>query len=91
MKEMRELTKKHFLEQYLNTELRGKSVTTGKFTVRYFDSSNNKFIQIADVFANLYYSDLLTSKYNQSINILREQNLLKFIFKFPLDNGKTTK
>lgn len=38
---------KFFLENYLNTELMLGGVTQGKFNVSYFDSANNKFIQIA--------------------------------------------
>ncbi|MCM1258524.1 MAG: DUF3800 domain-containing protein [Roseburia sp.] len=44
---------KIFLENYLNTQLALSQITTGKFTVKYFDSSNNKLIQIADVFSKL--------------------------------------
>ena len=43
-----------FLENYLNTELCLNGVTENHFTVRYLDSSVNPFIQIADVFANIY-------------------------------------
>lgn len=75
--------KKYFLEQYLNTELRAIGVTNKKFTVKYFDSSNNKFIQIADVFANLYYSQLRTGNYDKEIEKMKEANVLKYIFKFP--------
>jgi len=79
--------KKYFLEQYINTEFSAKGVTSGNFKVTYFDSSHNKFIQIADVFANLYYSHLMTNnKYSKEFEILKATGLLKFIFKFPLDN-----
>ena len=73
-----------FLQQYLTTELKAKGVLDNNIKVTYFDSSNNKFVQVADVFANLYYSNLMTGKYNVHINKLRKNNLLKFIFKFPL-------
>jgi len=76
--------KKYFLQQYLNTELRAKGITNGKFEVTYFDSSNNKFIQIADVFANLYYSELMTRKYSNVFAKIKSGKILKFIFKFPL-------
>lgn len=74
---------KHFLENYLNTELALGGTTRGKFTVNYFDSSNNKFIQVADVFSNLFYSHLLTSAYNDEIQLLKDNDILKFIFVFP--------
>lgn len=74
---------KYFLENYLNTELTMGGVTDGKFSVFYFDSANNKFIQIADVFSNLFYSQLLTNAYNEEMEILRNKNILKFIFEFP--------
>lgn len=54
------------------------------YNVKYFDSSQNKIIQIADVFANLYYSELLTGNYSQDIHLMRKQNCLKFVFRFPL-------
>lgn len=76
---------KHFLENYLNTELALGGTTRGKFTVNYFDSSNNKFIQVADVFSNLFYSHLLTGAYNDEIQLLKDNDILKFIFVFPLE------
>lgn len=77
---------KHFLENYLNTELSLGGTTNGKFTVCYFDSSNNKFIQIADVFSNIFYSHLLTNAYANEIQLLRNSDILKFIFVFPLED-----
>ena len=77
---------KHFLENYLNTELSLGGTTNGKFTVCYFDSSNNKYIQIADVFSNIFYSHLLTSAYENEIQLLRDSDILKFIFVFPLED-----
>lgn len=74
---------KHFLENYLNTELSLGGVTNGKFTVCYFDSANNKFIQIADVFSNIFYSQLLTNAYSNEIKLLIDNDILKFIFEFP--------
>ena len=73
----------HFLENYLNTELSLGGTTKGKFTVNYFDSSNNKFIQIADVFSNLFYSQLHTGGYGDEIQLLKNNNILKFVFVFP--------
>lgn len=74
---------KFFLENYLNTELTISGTTSGKFNVSYFGSSDNSFIQIADVFANLYYSQLQTGAYGNEIKKLQEAGILKFIFEFP--------
>lgn len=74
---------KHFLEHYLNTELYMNKTTTGKFFVAYFDSVNNALIQIADVFANIYYSYAQIGAYEEEINKLKEQGILKSVFRFP--------
>lgn len=74
---------KYFLENYLNTELTLNGITEKHFSVQYLDSRNNPFIQIADVFANLYYSELNTSAYYNEINMLKDRNILKGIFEFP--------
>lgn len=76
--------KKYFLEQYINTEFAAEKVTDKYIDVTYFDSSRNKLIQVADVFANLYYSHLMTNKYSKEIETLRNAGILKFVFKFPL-------
>lgn len=75
---------KFFLENYLNTELPLNGIYDGEFKVSYFDSSNNKFVQIADVFANLYYSHLKTNHYQKEFDELRKNGIVKFIFKFPI-------
>ncbi len=41
---------KSFLENYLNTELSLSGQVAGNFSVSYFDSACNKFVQIADYF-----------------------------------------
>lgn len=74
---------KHFLENYLNTELYMNKTTTSKFFVAYFDSVNNTLIQIADVFANIYYSYVQIGAYEEEIHKLKEQGILKSIFRFP--------
>lgn len=74
---------KYFLENYLNTELSMNGTTDGKFEVVYFDSANNNLIQIADVFANLYYSHLQTEGYQEEIKKLEEAGILKYVFEFP--------
>jgi len=75
---------KYFLENYLNTELMLGGISAGKFIVNYFDSKDNKFIQIADVFSNLYYSQLQTGKYKEVFDDLSRKGMLKFIFRFPV-------
>ena len=75
---------KHFLQEYLNTELTMENGVTSHFSVRYHDSSQSKCIQIADVLANLYYSHLISGAYTEQIKALREANILKHTFEFPL-------
>lgn len=58
-------------------------IASGKFDVSYFDSANNSLIQIADVFANFYYSHLQTGAYTEEFQRLKENGILKFIFEFP--------
>ena len=74
---------KFFLENYLNTELSMNGTAKGKFDVTYFDSADNSLIQIADVFANLYYSHMQTGAYEEEIKKLKDAGILKFIFEFP--------
>lgn len=75
---------KYFLENYLNTELTLSGTAAGKFNVAYFDSADNKFIQIADVFSNLYYSELQTGQYTEVFEALKKKGILKSIFEFPV-------
>ena len=72
-----------FLENYLNTELSMNGTTDKKFDVTYYDSSDNNLIQIADVFANLYYSHLQTGGYKNELKKLEEAGILKLVFTFP--------
>lgn len=74
---------KYFLENYLNTELSMNGTTTHKFDVSYFDSSDNSLIQLADVFANLYFSHLQTGGYGKELKALKDSGILKYIFEFP--------
>lgn len=75
---------RHFLQNYLNTELRMENVLSHDVHVQYFDSALNRNIQIADVFANLYYSHLLTDAYSQEMKAMQDHECLKPIFRFPL-------
>lgn len=74
---------RYFLENYLNTELFMNGTINSKFDVAYFDSSNNCFIQIADIFANLLYSHLQTGGYDEELKKLKDADILKFTFEFP--------
>ena len=74
---------RYFLEEYLNTELTLSGRTSRKFKVSYFDSADNHFIQIADIFANLLYSHILTNSYGREIKKLKDSGILKFTFVFP--------
>ena len=77
---------KDFLENYLNTELSMNGTAVGKFKVDYFDSANNSLIQVADVFANIYYSHLQTGGYDEEIKNLKDKGILRFTFVFPNTN-----
>lgn len=74
---------KHFLENYLQTELGLRDIIKGNCKVQYFDSSNNHIIQIADVFSNLYFSELKTRSYTNKIEQMKKDGYLKNIFSFP--------
>ncbi len=75
---------RHFLENYLNTELILRNVSSGEFNVHYFDSIHNQFIQIADIFANLYYSELQTAYYTDIFKDLKQRGIIRETFVFPL-------
>ncbi|MDU6263696.1 MAG: DUF3800 domain-containing protein [Anaerocolumna aminovalerica] len=75
---------KYFLENYLNTHLLLDGAAANEFTVQYFDSANNNLIQIADVFANLFYSHYRTNAYKEEIAFLKNNGYLKLTFDFPL-------
>lgn len=77
---------KYFLQNYLNTELRPSGILSKDTTVKYFDSSNNRIIQIADVFSNLYYSHCRSNGYDDVFRMLRDSGCLKNIFVFPKDS-----
>lgn len=75
---------KNFLQNYLNTELRMENILSHDVHVQYFDSALNRNVQIADIFANLYYSHLLTGAYGAEIKALQDNGSIKPIFTFPL-------
>ena len=59
--------------------------------MKYLDSAENPFIQIADVFANLYYSELNTGAYTDLFTNLKKKEILKAVFEFPPKNKKRRK
>lgn len=75
---------RYFLEEYLNTELIMNGSCNGPFKVRYFDSANNKIIQIADVYANWFYSQLQTGAYDTELKMQKDAGIIRGIFEFPL-------
>lgn len=75
---------RHFLQNYLNTELLMEGILSNDIEVEYFDSSKNRMIQIADVFSNLYFSNLITGNYEDEINLIKDNGCLKSVFRFPL-------
>lgn len=78
---------KYFLNEYLNTELCLNDPRYDQFVVEYYQSENNNLIQIADVFSNIYFSNLINNgKYEKSIDILREKGILKLEYTFPTEN-----
>lgn len=74
---------RHFLQNYLNTEFRCSNLLSSDLSVHYFDSASNKNIQIADVLANLYYSELRTAAYSNEFKQMFDNGCLKYIFQFP--------
>lgn len=74
---------KRFLKDYLNTEFHTSCLLSSDLEVRYFDSSQNRIIQISDVLANLCYSQLLSDAYRPEINQMWESGCLKQVFWFP--------
>ena len=75
---------KFSLEDYLNQELVLSMDLVDTANVHYYDSSENIFIQIADVFSNLLYSNMLTNgKYDAKIKELKENGYILPTFVFP--------
>ena len=69
---------KYFLENYLNTEFCLNGITEKHWSIKYLDSANNPFIQIADIMANLYYSELNTGAYSDLMKKLEQKDILNF-------------
>lgn len=75
---------KFSLEDYLNQELILNDNLIKNVQVQYFDSSQNSFIQIADVFSNIMYSNLITKgSYENEIKQLQQEKYILPTFIFP--------
>ena len=75
---------KYSLEDYLNQELLLNDNLIENIQVKYFDSSQNCFIQIADVFSNIMYSNLITKgSYKKELQQLQQNKYILPPFIFP--------
>ena len=74
---------KYFLEEYFSLELVYEDKISKSFKVSYHDSKDNRFIQIADLFSNLYYSNLINNDYEDLFNKMRKEGFILNEFKYP--------
>lgn len=76
------------LEDYLNQEMVLNFGCIENVKVQYFDSAQNQIIQIADVFSNIMYSNMVTGGvYNQELRRLMREGYILPLFRFPLENN----
>ena len=74
------------LEEYLNTELVTASHAQLGFKVEYCQSEARELIQIADVFANIYYSNLITiNSFSDCLKKIRKDGYIAGEFMFPIN------
>lgn len=52
-------------------------------SVQYFDSQQNRLIQLADIFSNIFYSNLLNNNYCQQLFDMRENGYIIDVVNFP--------
>jgi hypothetical protein len=74
---------KFVLNEYLNTELYLAGIFAHQINVEYFDSMDCQLIQVADVFANIFYSECLTGNYTSHLNNLIKEKYIRHIYQFP--------
>ena len=75
---------KHFLEEYLISELVLCGINNGNIRITYVDSSKNQLVQIADVFSNLKFSRVASGDVNYGLEFQKLENSnLKMTFNFP--------
>ena len=72
------------LEDYLNLQLCYEKKLFANFHVKYYDSQNVLFIQLADFFSNLYYSSLFNGNICKIISDYKKDKIVKSEFIFPL-------
>lgn len=76
---------KSTLEEYLNTELVTGSHIQDGFCVEYCQSETRELIQIADVFANICYTNLISNNcFSDEINKMKDEKYILNEFFFPL-------
>ncbi len=73
------------LREYLNTELVTGNHIQEKFHVEYCQSETRELIQIADVFSNIYYTNLIANNcFSNEINKMKSEKYLAGEFFFPI-------
>lgn len=73
------------LDEYLNTELVTGTHIQNSFRVEYCQSESRELIQIADVFANIYFTNLISNNcFFEEINKIKNENYIAGEFFFPL-------
>lgn len=76
---------KNGLEDYIAIKLGIENDFIDSVKTTYYDSSTNLMIQLADFYANLYYSFLFQPKnYESIIQEYRKKDIIKDVFLFPL-------
>lgn len=74
---------RYFLEDYLNTQLCISESVNGPFLVEYLDSKSNRFVQIADMLSNVFWSNQFRGQYEEEIQMLEEAGILRGVFEYP--------
>lgn len=75
---------KYSLEDYLNQEMVLNAEFVDSVQVKYYDSAQNPLIQIADVFSNIMYSNLMTrGAYQKELKELSQKEYILPLFFFP--------
>ncbi len=75
---------KYNLQELLCTDLSTGKDLVDELSVKYYNSCNNKIIQLADVFSNIFFSNIITSgAYESEIQYMIDNEYLINIFKFP--------
>ena len=71
--------------EYLNTELVTGSHIQEEFYVEYCQSETRELIQIADVFSNIYYTNLISNNcFSKEINKMKSEKYISGEFIFPI-------